>query len=375
MPVLWIVIVAALLLVAPATGSGGAVLAAGPDRWAGADGPGVRADALAPLRCMDSVLARFAVPPIALTTLGLAGKDAAILSRSREMIVGAVARMSATSRAVRFVDIQPAGDAAGRGLFSIRGSLGGGVAQRIDLSVAEVSSREILPHTAVSLVNGGDGRMIGLDPPFDVMLATDPTRETMRGLIEVATLVSVGRLARVPYWRCLGVRDDHPAAVAEARALDISLLTPAALTQPEAPTARQVLALSGNDVPRAGETVRVSLESRTGGAAHCYYEDADRQVVRIFPNRFQPDPWLPAGEARQIPGPDAGFEIVAERAGSRERIICLSAPGAVLEQIPSALGGEDLTPLAVQSLDQVVGLFQLLAGERLAITTLPIRVR
>ncbi len=62
---------------------------------------------------------------------------------------------------------------------------------------------------------------------------------------------------------------------------------------------------------RVGETMVVSVQPTQDAYVYCFYQDATGTVARIFPNRFQPDPFLHAGA--QIEIPPAGTKSFALR--------------------------------------------------------------
>jgi hypothetical protein len=80
---------------------------------------------------------------------------------------------------------------------------------------------------------------------------------------------------------------------------------------------------------RPGETVVVQVKTVTDKFIYCYYVDGSRQVTRIFPNRFQPDAFVPAGQKVQIPpGPESErpFNIRLDTPRRLEAITCLASP-------------------------------------------------
>ncbi len=106
-----------------------------------------------------------------------------------------------------------------------------------------------------------------------------------------------------------------------------------------------------------GEAMSFTLRSTADSFAYCYYEDASGAVARIFPNRFAPDPYLPARETLYLPG-NAPFDLVPERPGTSEEVLCVAAGSEIGRQLPPQLQAEDLTPLPVGSLDEVEALLR-----------------
>ena len=101
-----------------------------------------------------------------------------------------------------------------------------------------------------------------------------------------------------------------------------------------------------------GEAIGLTLRSNADAFAYCYYQDGAGRIARIFPNRFAPDPYLPARQPLYMPGA-APFDLVPERVGAIEEVLCVAAGSEIGRQLPASLMAEDLTPLPVQSMDEV----------------------
>lgn len=105
---------------------------------------------------------------------------------------------------------------------------------------------------------------------------------------------------------------------------------------------------------KIGEFLNLNLALSGNGTVYCYYEDATRSTVRIFPNQFHADASLKAGGITRLPS--GGFKIRFDQPG-RERVACIGADHELIT--PAALkGARDLTPLAVKSLDDIVSQFK-----------------
>ena len=110
----------------------------------------------------------------------------------------------------------------------------------------------------------------------------------------------------------------------------------------------------GNPTYKVGEFLNMKMSLNTLGFAYCFYEDVGKNTARIFPNRFYRDSML-AGNF-QVPLPTGGFKIKFDRPG-RERIACVGSDRELV--VPSGLAGsKDLSPLAIRSVDEVVGQFK-----------------
>lgn len=105
---------------------------------------------------------------------------------------------------------------------------------------------------------------------------------------------------------------------------------------------------------RVGDFLNMTLSMNTQGTAYCYYEDAGRTTARIFPNQFRPDSAVPAGAGVRLPS--GGFKIRFDKPGA-ERVACIGSDRELV--IPSGLrGARDLSPLAVKSIDDVIGQYK-----------------
>jgi peptidoglycan hydrolase-like protein with peptidoglycan-binding domain len=104
---------------------------------------------------------------------------------------------------------------------------------------------------------------------------------------------------------------------------------------------------------RVGEFLNLTLSASRTGTAYCYYEDAQHNVARIFPNQFYPNSMV-AGTLVRLPA--GGFKIKFDRPG-RERVACIAADREIVTP-GKFTGTPDLRPLAVKSVDEVVAQFK-----------------
>jgi len=129
-----------------------------------------------------------------------------------------------------------------------------------------------------------------------------------------------------------------------------------------------------NPVYQVNQSLELTAIASQDSYLYCYYQDAGGAVTRIYPNQFQPDAYLIAGRALAIPG-EAGFDIVFDRPGASEQVLCLAGPSELGVRLPPQLRTPDLAPLPVRSLDEVAAAYRQLERSRLAEARLPIRVQ
>lgn len=161
----------------------------------------------AALRCMDSHLADFGVRDLTLQVEDILDSARRPLPAAKDALVAAVTDMTVRSRAIRVL-----ADARRQGApgYVLRGA-----ANDTDLQVAMLHDGTVMPgvasRNAVRRVKQG-AEVIKLGTTFHLPAGQQPTRP----LIELAAIEVVGRLAKVPYWTCLGVANGNEV-VAEIR--------------------------------------------------------------------------------------------------------------------------------------------------------------
>ena len=151
----------------------------------------------------------------------------------------------------------------------------------------------------------------------------------------------------------------------------------AAASPPPPPPPRLVLSSPRGPQPtyRIGETLVVAVEPTNDAYVYCYYQDASRTVARIFPNRFQPDPFLHGGTRIEIPpAGQKSFAIRFDKPGGTEAVACIGADREVGLRLPDRLKAQDLEPLPVKGLDEVAAQFKDISGARVDDARLAIEV-
>lgn len=199
-------------------------------------------------------------------------------------------------------------------------------------------------------------------------------------------LIPSGHIDFDLYYRLLASDARHPAKTTSAAQPAAPGPQPApADTQaalPSAPPAASRapgLVLSTPRGPRpsyhVGETMVVSVQPAQNAYIYCYYQDSGGTVARIFPNRFQPDAFVPGN--RQIEIPPAGqksFAIRFDQPGGRETVACLGANQEVGLKLPDRLKAQDLDPLPVSGLDEVATQFRSVPGVQVSDARLAVEV-
>jgi hypothetical protein len=127
---------------------------------------------------------------------------------------------------------------------------------------------------------------------------------------------------------------------------------------------------------RVNDTLTVEAVTAQDAFLYCYYQDADGAVARIFPNRFQPNALIHGGKPIEIP-PGAGkaFAIRFDKSNAKEVVACIASSVELGLKLPNQLKAEDLAPLPVHGLQDIVGNFRQLGGGQLTEGWLSIEVK
>jgi peptidoglycan hydrolase-like protein with peptidoglycan-binding domain/curli biogenesis system outer membrane secretion channel CsgG len=220
------------------------------------------------LTCMDNLFARFGVNGIIITSAGLPDATGEISTGTKDMLISAISAMSVRSGAFSFVDFDQQqvdvnnlqglvgftedfrvpnyyirgaitqldegviADSGGASIASSAFSLGFNQDKvvsvvSLDMNIGNLLTRQIQPgmsaHNSISVTRntkvgdaGGTISTYGLF--FNLALnRAEGMHAAVRNLIELSTIEVLGKLAEVPYWRCLQIEQTNPAVEATAR--------------------------------------------------------------------------------------------------------------------------------------------------------------
>jgi hypothetical protein len=217
------------------------------------------------LRCMDLMFVTYGTRDLSVLVEDLPDPTRKVNAGGKDMIVSAVSQMSRRSRAIKLIAYSANDLTLGVLLdkkaqtleelpnFAIRGSIsqfdeslikkqgegglvlgplsGGAAAQSgssmlgLDLNVISVPGLALIPgvtsKNSVLVMRDGIGADAGIELKkfgvnFNFSLArAEGTGQALRALAELATIELFGKLAKVPYWTCLGANDTDPAVATE----------------------------------------------------------------------------------------------------------------------------------------------------------------
>ncbi|HSB22257.1 MAG TPA: DUF4384 domain-containing protein [Burkholderiaceae bacterium] len=188
------------------------------------------------LRCMDTTLLDHGVRDLSVIIEDLADpSQRKAQAGTKDMLVTAVSDMTQRSRAIRLVasdaewgqTVAAASQAQKREAyavtpqFALRGTLrtlDGGRTVALDLTLLTTQDMSVVPGAATqnaALLRNGNAELVKFGQPL--VVPAGGVAQAQRALSELAVIELFGRLAKVPYWSCLGIGIDNPAVAAEVQ--------------------------------------------------------------------------------------------------------------------------------------------------------------
>ncbi|MCX8003906.1 MAG: DUF4384 domain-containing protein [Burkholderiaceae bacterium] len=222
------------------------------------------------LRCMDNLLLDYGVRDVAVIVEDILDETKKVNAGTKEMLISAISDMTRRSRAIKpiaygrdsgntigflfqaqqrehFAVVPPFGIRGSITQFDdaiVRKNLDGGISLSTNLSLGAANTAtasvigldlNVIATNDLSVVAGVTSRNSvivlregrGLESEaaikkfginFSVSVARQEGQsQALRTLVELAAIELIGRLARVPYWTCLGAADAEPAVQEEVR--------------------------------------------------------------------------------------------------------------------------------------------------------------
>jgi hypothetical protein len=159
------------------------------------------------LRCMDYLLVDYGARDLTVSV------DDRLGANVKGMLASAVSDMTRRSRAIR---LMAHGSESIKPQYVLRGSMQQTDGWGIELAMATTQDQAVVP--GVTSRNQVRSRREPEVVKFGTRLRlADSDAQSPRALVELSSIELFGRLAKVPYWTCLGATDDDPAVAAEVR--------------------------------------------------------------------------------------------------------------------------------------------------------------
>ena len=109
-----------------------------------------------------------------------------------------------------------------------------------------------------------------------------------------------------------------------------------------------------------GDTMRMVVQVSRDSHLHCFDQQSDGTVIRIFPNRFHPDSFLAAGKSVFIPNESMKFSFRFAPPAGIEHIRCVAVGRDIARDLPPGIAMKDFVPLPVGDLAGITRAFQAL---------------
>ncbi len=190
------------------------------------------------LRCMDTLLLDYGARDMSVMVEGLADPTQRDGSVAKDLLIAAVSDMTQRSRAIRLVasgkdwadtanylsKTQTRDQVAIVPTYALRGSVtqldkASPVELGVDLTLLSTHDMSVVPGVAAraAIVRSGDGGVEIRNFGVGYRVPARNRGEAMRSAVDAATIELFGRLAKVPYWTCLGVSDANETVAAEVQ--------------------------------------------------------------------------------------------------------------------------------------------------------------
>jgi hypothetical protein len=147
--------------------------------------------------------------------------------------------------------------------------------------------------------------------------------------------------------------------------------------QPDAETPAEpasVFLAANATVVDAASPIRLTAMANVPGYLYCYTADPDSgKIQRIFPNRFQEDPHVDAGQPVVLPG-EGSFRLNVGPAQER-KFACMHTTREIYSDLPAALRWGDFEDIGLKDFDAVRNRFAEVSGQPVGFSSIGVRGR
>lgn len=126
-------------------------------------------------------------------------------------------------------------------------------------------------------------------------------------------------------------------------------------------------------VYKQGERLTFRFNTSEDAYVYCYYQKADGNIFKVFPNRFTPNARIAAGEKLMIPSTNH-FELKLDHTGPQAKVMCMASYEDIDSKLPAFLGKSSLRPLPINTLTDVHKHYSRSSNTRPALEILPITI-
>lgn len=152
---------------------------------------------------------------------------------------------------------------------------------------------------------------------------------------------------------------DPPLLPLQSAAPAIAKTTPPVAAKPEKPAPPFILQLATQDQRheyRVNDTMTLVITVTRPAFVHCYYQTYNNEIMKIFPNPYQPTGLVQATAPQTIPDATMPFKIQFQGAGS-ESIQCIAIENDSVAALPKNFNKPSFEALPVTQLYQIAEIF------------------
>ena len=125
---------------------------------------------------------------------------------------------------------------------------------------------------------------------------------------------------------------------------------------------------------KVGEPIQFKVKTPKDTFVYCYYQESNDNWMRIFPNRFQPDPFLSAQSGLNFPG-NMKVEVKAAASGQGEKIACFNTSADISLGLPPEIIASDFEILPGQKMADLRNGFSSVAADNLSVREFDLKKR
>ncbi|MCK5924328.1 MAG: DUF4384 domain-containing protein [Methylococcales bacterium] len=174
--------------------------------------------------------------------------------------------------------------------------------------------------------------------------------QAIRTLLQLNTLEVLGKLAKVPYRECLQstyqkTEDEREETLEKLHTDSVVSSTPP-LVQSKGPLDVEIM--SAKEKYQLNDILNFKAKVSEDAHVHCYYQNYEGYIWKIFPNKHQASDYLIANEPVGIIEQNKAHEIALSMNNVTEQVMCVAAREALVSPLITKEGA-----LSVSSLAQV----------------------
>lgn len=106
-----------------------------------------------------------------------------------------------------------------------------------------------------------------------------------------------------------------------------------------------------------GEKLSFVVQPSQDMYVYCFYKPGDGHILRVFPNRYVPNPLVRQDQRLHVPDPRMKFDIVLDKSSPNDQLVCLGVKEKPPVERIGSVAQADLMPLKTYSMEQLIDEF------------------